>query len=264
MGNNEQDELRRVALLVGDVPSATRGVESVRPEQTLAEAQTLMSASEYSQLAVMTDAGKLMGAVSWRSIAQARLAHEKVMLSDATYDCRVVKFDDELLPQIDTVYKDDFMLVQDRSGKICGIVTAADLAYQFRDLTTQFFQIGDIEGRLRRVIGRVFTTTELRAATGQKNLSSADDMTFGQYTYLLKDVERWKKIPWGDEIDQAIFLTYLDDARRVRNKVMHSSKELLEVEKRQLERFFNLMRALDRRSLVCRAAFAGPGRALYW
>jgi hypothetical protein len=51
MGNDESHALREIALLVRHVPSAISSVVSLRSDQTLAEAQTLMSANEYSQLA---------------------------------------------------------------------------------------------------------------------------------------------------------------------------------------------------------------------
>lgn len=242
-GEKKRDDWTHAAPSVRDVPSAQSYVERVWLGQTLEAAQTLMNANEYSQLAVVSGTGKLEGAVSWRSIAQARFANECPTLSDATFRCPIVSLDNELLARIDTIYKEEFMLVTDEGDKLCGIVTAADLVYQFRDLTGAFFQISDIEGRLRRSIDRSFTPEELRTATG---LGSAADMTFGQYMHLLKDADRWKKVHWL-HADQAVFIDCLDRARRVRNKVMHASGDLSPDEKRELEQLFNVMRALDPR-----------------
>jgi CBS domain-containing protein len=244
MEHSEPREPRQVALLIRDVPSARSGVVSVRVDQTLAEAQTLMSAHQYSQLAVISGSGHLEGAVSWRSIAQARLARDDVSLKEAKARSRPVALDDDLLRQIDVIYDDDFVFVTDGEDKLCGIVTTADLTYLLRDRTTQFFQIGDSERRLRRCIDRAFSREELRAATGQKKLESAGDLTFGQYEGLLQDSARWQKMGW-EGVDQVSFIAYLDGARIIRNKVMHFGEELAPREKQQLEQFFNLMRALD-------------------
>jgi CBS domain-containing protein len=141
-GPDEQDEpleLPQVALRVRDIPSANRDVVSVRPDQTLAEAQFLMSAHDYSQLAVMSGTRDLKGAVSWRSIAQAHLAKSEISLADATArHPPVVHADQEVLDQIDIIYRADFVFVRGRDDRVCGIITTADLTDQFRELTTPF------------------------------------------------------------------------------------------------------------------------------
>jgi hypothetical protein len=47
------------------------------------------------------------------------------------------------------------------------------------------------------------------------------------------------------DLEHATFIKYLDDARVVRNKVMHSGEELERCDKQKLNRFFNLMRVLN-------------------
>lgn len=241
MSGEKKHDMEQAPLSVGDVRSAQCDLERVLIDQPLEAAQTLMNANEYSQLAVVSSTGELEGAVSWKSIARARFVNESPTLRNAMFACQTVRLNDELLPLIDTIYKEEFMLVTDESGKPSGIVTAADLAIQFRDLTGAFFQISDIERRLRHRIDSSFKTAELRAATG---LESADDMTFGQYIRLLEDVANWEKMGWP-QADQMTFLDYLDRARSVRNKVMHSTGELSDDEKLELGQLFNLMRTLE-------------------
>lgn len=231
------------ALLIRHVPSATAGVLSVRPDQSLAAAQSKMSAHDFSQLAVLGGPCDLKGAVSLGSIMRARLANAVITLADATYRPKVVHADDELLGQFDVVYNADFVFVKGADGSVCGIVTTADLNAQFRDRTTSFLQLSEIEGRLRRCIDRAFSPEELRAATGSKKLESADDMDFGQYVRLLSDEDRWGRMGW--QADQTTFVDYLDAAREVRNRVMHFGRELEPTDKLKLEHFRNLMRDLD-------------------
>jgi CBS domain-containing protein len=241
MSGEKKHVMKQAPLQVGDVPSARCDVERVLVDQTLGAAQMLMNANEYSQLAVISGTGELEGAVSWKSIARARFVNESPTLRNAMFSCKTVSPDDELLPLIDTIYKDEFMLVTDESGKPCGIITAADLAVQFRDLTDAFFQISDIERRLRHRIDSSFEAAELHAATG---LESASDMTIGQYMRLLEDADAWKRMDWP-QADQMTFLDCLDRARYVRNKVMHSTGELSKDEKLELGQLFNLMRTLE-------------------
>jgi CBS domain-containing protein len=246
-GPDEQDEpleLPAAALLVRAVPSATRNVESVHPDQTLAEAQALMTAHDYSQLAVMVGPRDLKGAISWRSIAQAQLVNSEISLADATTRFPpVVHTEEELLGQIDVIYRADFVFVRSEDDRVCGIVTTADLTAQFRDLTTPFFQLGEIEGRLRRCIDRVFDSDELSAVTGRRKVTSADNMDFGQYIRLLDNDARWQRMNW--KVNRAMFIGFLDAARVARNKVMHFGKELTNDQKHTLVQCLNFMRALD-------------------
>jgi CBS domain-containing protein len=232
------------ALLIRHVPSATGGVLSVRSDQSLAAAQSKMSAHDYSQLAVLAGPCDLKGAVSLRSIMRARFANAEVTLADATYRPKVVHSDDELLSQFDVIYNADFVLVKGADARVCGIVTTADLTAQVRDLTTSFLQLDEIEKRLRRCIDRAFRPEELRAATGNKKLESAHGMDFGQYVRLLSDEGRWHRMGWP-EADLMTFISYLEAARVVRNRVMHFGEALNPADKSKLEHFFNFVRALD-------------------
>jgi CBS domain-containing protein len=232
------------ALLVKQIPSAVHDVAFVRPDQSLAEAQSLMSANDFSQLPVLAGPHDLKGAVSWRSIAQAKRHKAQITLADATKHASIVSANDELLSQIDTIYKADFVFVRDGNDRICGIITTSDLTDQFRDLTTPFFQLGEIERRLRRCINRAFGTDELRSATGNRRVISAEDLTFGQYVRLLSDEGRWQCMDW-EWADCTMFIAYLDAARVVRNRVMHFGEELSPGDKQTLVRCLNFMRALD-------------------
>ena len=239
---DEPLQLPPAALRVKHIPSAARYVARVSPDQTLEQAQALMAAEDYSQLAVISGDRDLKGAVSWRSIARAYLIKPEISLADAIQrPAPEVRSDADLLSQIDLIYREDFVFVRGDDDRICGIVTTADLTGQFRDLTTPFFQLGEIERRLRRCIDKAFNAAELRAVTGK---GSAEEMVFGQYVRLLNDEARWRQMGWG-RLDRTMFIGYLDDARVVRNRVMHFGKELGPEDKLKLEQCLNFMRALD-------------------
>src|SRR5207249_3411426 len=62
-----------VTLIVGSLRSASQAVCSVALDATLLQAQSLMMKNDYSQLAVMSDARSLRGAVTWESIAKTSM-----------------------------------------------------------------------------------------------------------------------------------------------------------------------------------------------
>lgn len=66
----------QVSLRVGSLASANAGVGSVRLDDPLERAQALMMRSDYSQLAVQSGPRDLRGAISWESIAQAKIRRD--------------------------------------------------------------------------------------------------------------------------------------------------------------------------------------------
>lgn len=243
----EEDEplqLPTVAPRIRDIPSATAGVTSVLPDQTLGFARGLMIEHEYSQLPVMASELDLIGYVSWRSIAEAQLRKSVITLTDATKGHpHVVGADDMLLSHVHDIDEADFVFVRERDDRICGIVTSADLSYQFTDLTTPFFQVGEIENRLRIVIDNAFSPEELRQVTGNPRVKTAADLMFGQYIRLLNDETRWQRMHW-DGIDRARFIQCLDDTRKIRNKIMHFGEELTSDMKQRLTQCLRYMRTM--------------------
>jgi len=244
---SEEDEplqLPLVAPRIQDIPSASAGVTSVTPDQTLAFARGLMIEHEYSQLPVMASELDLIGYVSWRTIAEAQIRQSMITLADAVKrHPRVVRSDDILLSHVRDIDDAGFVFVRGRNDRICGIVTSADLSYQFTDLTTPFFQVGEIENRLRICIDNVFSPEELRQVTGNPRVKTAADLMFNQYLRLLNDETRWQRMHW-DGIDRARFIQCLDDTRKIRNKIMHFGEELTTDMKQRLTQCLRYMRTM--------------------
>lgn len=242
---DQQLVLPEVAWLVRDVPSATSGIVRVHPSATLEQAQQIMMENGFSQLAVMTGPTELKGAVSWEGISKARLANARVSLGNAINRFpKVVYADQELLDQLGVIYAAGYVFVRDQDDVICGIITNADLTSQFADLTTPFYQLGEIERRIRQCIKKVFSIEEVRTAIRQPGLESVDKMMFWQYQELLKDPERWQRMHWM--LDRERFIDHLNDVRIMRNHVMHfGSRPLDDSEKNRLAKFLDTMRHLS-------------------
>lgn len=244
VAEDETLQLPTVAPLIRDIPSATAGVTPVSPDATLAHARGLMIEYEFSQLPVMAGERDLIGYVSWRTIAERQLSTSVITLADVTKrDPHVVRDMGALLGQVHNIYETGFVLVRDSDGRVCGIVTCADLSGHFYDLTTPYFEVGEIENRLRICVDRVFSPEELRQVAGKARVKSAEDLTFYQYIQLLCNAVRWQRMGW-DGIDQTRFIQCLDDTRKIRNAIMHFGKELTSDERERLKQCLRYMRAL--------------------
>jgi restriction system protein len=244
----EADErlyLPQATLQIRDVRSATAGLRSVEPDASLQQVQHIMMDHGYSQLAVISGVHELKGAVSWESIAKARLAKDSPTLSDVIEKFpEVVHADQELLGQLPVIFAAGYVFVKERDGSFCGIVTNADLNKQFENLITPFMQLGEIERRMRPCISRIFDLDEIRAAVGDRKLKSPENMTFWQYFVLLKDPERWPRLHWG--LDREMFAAHLDEVRLIRNHVMHfGAQPLDDTQRTRLSSFLGIMRHLN-------------------
>jgi hypothetical protein len=235
-------------MLVRDVPSWNRPVVRVPPEYDIGQAQARLAANNCSLLAVMSGDQDLIGAVTWELIAKARVQKLVPDLKDATLaPAPAARCDEELLENIDMIEKYGFFFVRGTDDRVCGLVTAADLSVAYRRLTTPYFQLGEIERCLRHCINTHFSTEQMRAAVNRNKhrINSADDMEFGQYKEVLGDDALWSTLSFG--FDHVTFIDELDEARKVRNKIMHFGKELTSDEQAKLARCLNLMRFLNYR-----------------
>jgi hypothetical protein len=100
-------------LTIGNLPSALGGVVCVPPTATFEQAITLMLLNDYSQLAVMEGQRNLRGAVTWKSIAQARNVSPSARFSDAITEAIDVPYDKDLRDVLPTLETSEFVFVRD-------------------------------------------------------------------------------------------------------------------------------------------------------
>ena len=155
-----------------------------------------------------------------------------------------------LADAVDAIWKHDYVLVRGEDNAITGIVTAADLADQFRQLAHPFLLIGEIEHHLRSFVRGRFTIGEFTdAAKGEQEVRGPDDLTFGGYCRLFEREDSWEKLEL--RIDRKEFIKCLERVRSIRNDIMHFSPDGIEPDDlEQLERVARLLRelALTRKS----------------
>ncbi|MFI6293883.1 CBS domain-containing protein [Nonomuraea sp. NPDC050790] len=218
-------------LRLGDLPSKA---VSVLPSASLTAARTMMLRKRFSQVPVIDEDGALLGAVTWESIGRAYVASDTPTLADAITRAHVVDHDANVLDLIEYIQRDGFILVRGNDRRsVEGIVTAADLSGKFGQHARPFLLIENAETRLRNA-AEVFRVEELRAAIPKhqkKKVLEPKDLTFGNYRYLLDDVERWRTLGW--RIEQADLLNLLETVGKVRNALMHFSLDALSPEQGQ-------------------------------
>lgn len=236
-----------VALRIGSLQSATGDLCSVAMDTSLETAQSYMMRHDYSQLAVMSGTRDLRGAVTWESIAQARLRNENATLRDAIVPAPLVGEQESLLDRVPLIIESSFVFVHGDDNAIVGIVTTADLSAQFVALANPFFLLGEIERRLRLLLDQVFSRDELAQmvdpADVARNVSTVDDLTMGEYIRILENPKYWGRI--GLPVDRRIFVDALNQVREIRNDVMHFSPDPLEPSQvDELQNFLRWLRTL--------------------
>lgn len=219
------------------------GVESVPPDATFEQAITTMRLNGYSQLAVLAGPRNLRGAVTWQSIAYTRHANANARFADAIIPAHPVRYDQELieaLPDIETL---DFVFVLDETKAVKGIVTTADVVGTYRELSTPFILLGELDQVLRQIISRKFTLQEIIPLCdrgGRRTIASFDDLEIGDYQSILGNPDLWAQLGWP--LHRATFIKRLDELRITRNNVMHFNPE--PVPSNTVERLRNILKLL--------------------
>jgi restriction system protein len=248
--SNTEDVFQQApaTLRIGSLPPAK--LVSISPTSTLTFAKSLMLNRQFSQLAVIGDDQRFLGAVSWESIGKAHIATAAPSLLDTITSATVVDHDAFLLEQIEVIYSKGYVFVYnaDRS-RVTGIVTAADLTRQFGNLARPFVLIEEAENRLRRRANEVFSVDDLRAsAPGHRraHISGASDITLGNYVYLMKPAENWARLGWS--LDREYFIERLEEVVRVRNELMHFTPDPLSAKEYEaVEGLLEMLRTVDPR-----------------
>ena len=229
------------ALHVGMLPATTRGVTTVRRDNTVSEARTKMMYHNYSQLLTTQELRRLDGMISWLSIGIVgnKMQDNKC---DLVRDCLdkkypTVELDTPLLDAVETINREEVVLVLGLDKRITGIVTTTNLSRKYHELAAPFLLLQEIEDRL--LIDRTFSKTDIGRAKDprdhKRKIQEAADLTFGEYIRLPEASENWNRLDLA--LDRRVFIRLLRDVQAVRNEIMHfsaddlSSEHLAKVEK---------------------------------
>lgn len=228
-----------------------RHVACGRLDDPLSKAFGLMVAHEYSQLPVLDAGGRLHGVITWESIARAQSVRVPRTVADAAQTLvKTAREDDELFGRIEEIKQHGFLVIVGPENTVRGIVTASDLAGELRDRIEPFTVLEEIERRLRRAVS-VLSVEDLRQVWSESSnraarITSASDLTLGNYRYLLADEDRWEKLAWPFERDD--FIARLEGVTRFRNSVAHWSIDAPGRESGELaaaKQFLNMLKVVD-------------------
>lgn len=234
-GSGDADELpgRASALRISGLRSASAGIVSVSREASVGDAKTAMMRFDFSQVAVMGGVRSLYGAVGWKSIGIKEMLKPNASLADCLVLSEPVGLGDDLLRHVPRIVEEGYVFVKSKDGKICGIVTTADLSAEFAVLAGPFLLIGEVERELRRLVNGGFSPEQIQGAVGpggsDRKASNADNLSFGECVRLFESKDNWAALNWP--FGQNQFILALSETRMLRNEIMHFSPDPIEVER---------------------------------
>ncbi len=212
-----------LTIRIDVLAASQKELTSVERDEPLGYAIDIMQNCSYSQLPVM-HAGRLAGAISWESIGRGLAqATGSKLVGDCMVDAEVISIDAPLLDAVERIKDTMYVLVRGKNGEISGIVTAWDIADQFKKLAEQFLAIQEIERSLRRLVEGKFSPEELKkSAQGRREkerIQCPDDLSLGNFCNLFDDSAHWNRLKL--KVDKERFASRLDSIRCIRNRVMH-------------------------------------------
>ncbi|MGW0768913.1 CBS domain-containing protein [Streptomyces sp. NPDC002671] len=247
-------------LLLGDVPSARRGVLGVNPGTPLGQATFLMRTKSLSQVPVTTGMAQIHGVVTWGSVARMYEAGKQPTLDNAMEKDSLPVADarQELFAALPVLKEHGYLLVRGDDGCLSGIVTAADVTERFEGSARPFFIVGEIESLLRRCLGAALDEEAVKAVQTNKRpehrTGQVTDLMFGDYLKLLDGgqtkqamAERadrnWEALKWPN-MPREQFVGRLRRVKDIRNRIAHfDEKPLPQQMIDELTTFANVLRA---------------------
>lgn len=232
-----EDPIRRINTL----DSANTIPTYVNNDDSLLAATTLMQCNDFSQLPVVNgNVRKLMGYISWETIMRAKI---NGVTSDLVKDyvetkVAVLSNDTPLIEAIEIVKKHDFAVVLAKDKSLYGIVTVSDVTTQFIAETEPYVLLSELESHLRNLLRDKILVEDLKKLCNHTNgeVSSIDEMSFGDYVAVFGNEKQWKKIKIA--ADSKTFINTLDEIRLIRNEVMHFRPEKIGRAKKEVLRQF--------------------------
>ena len=235
---------------VGDLDAADKPVKCIRSNDPLEKAYTIMCKNEFSQL-VVADTDRpletaIKGTITYKSIADALISgKEKTILGCLDKTTPRVSLDDDIDIVINNLEKHDAVLVIGTNKHLSGIITAWDLSVEFASLVGPFKWIGEIELRIREQLKEKLGTEFILNFLGVSSDSDKEIemLTLGDLIRVLQNTENWGKLQISF-FDRNEFAQMLEEVRELRNRMMHFRDPLKEIEKKQLQKYCEVVRKI--------------------
>ena len=234
----------RKARTVGRLPAANERPLTVQEDATVSEATTLMRLHDVAALVVLGHGDKRRGAFTWQSLGEVALARGNVLpvhVRECFTSLDEIRHDADIFDAIEKIKRTGFVLVQ-RNGAMTGLVTFRHIEEWFSEQAGEFILLADIEQSLR-MLARTFEMHEIRSVLDESKtgtLKDHSDLTFGGILRLFQDPARWARLGLG--LDRKTALKVLDEARKLRNRVVHLKVDGIEpVEREGLHRLARIL-----------------------
>lgn len=247
-------------LLLGDIPSARRGVVSVGPGTALSQTTFLMRTKGLAQVPVTTGMAQVHGVVTWGSVAKMYEAGKAATLDNAMEKDSLPVADarQEFFAALPVIREHGYLLVRGDDGCLSGIVTAADVTDRFEGAARPFFIVGEIESLLRRCLGAALDAEAIKAVQTNKKqehrTGQVSDLMFGDYLRLLDGEQtkqsfaeradlNWEALKWPN-MPREQFVGLLKRVKDIRNRIAHFDEKPLPPEMiDELTTFAKVLRA---------------------
>ncbi|WP_215455027.1 CBS domain-containing protein [Streptomyces sp. ATCC 21386] len=247
-------------LLLGDIPSARRGVVSVGPGTPLSQTTFLMRTKGLSQIPVTTGMAQVHGVVTWGSVAKMYEAGKAATLDNAMEKDSLPVADarQEFFTALPVIREHGYLLVRGDDGCLSGVVTAADVTERFEGAARPFFIVGEIESLLRRCLGAALDAETIKAVQTnrkpERRTGQVSDLMFGDYLRLLdgdqtkqpfaEQADRnWEALKWPN-MPREQFIGLLKRVKDIRNRIAHFDEKPLPPEMiDELTTFAKVLRA---------------------
>ena len=132
--------------------------------------------------------------------------------------------DTPILTAIRAIHKHDFIIVVNKCKELLGIITTTDISSQFLELEEPFLLLEQIENQIRQLIDEKFLLEDIKKlceeTSSPKKIRTIEDLTFGDYIYLIENPERWSKLKLKS-VDRVVFIEKLKEIKNIRNDIMH-------------------------------------------
>lgn len=243
------DPIRRINTL----DSANTIPEYVNNDAPLLAATTIMQSHDFSQLPVINgNVRNLVGYISWETISKSKIngVNSDMVKDYVNPNVATLSPDTPLIQAIEIVRKHDFAVVLAKDKSLYGIVTVSDVTTQFIEETEPFVLLSELEGHLRNLLRNNILVEDLKELCTREpghEITSIDEMTFGDYVTMFGNEKQWGKLKISRMADRKTFIEELEEIRGLRNDVMHFRPAGLEDGKKELlRRFVDYLRTLTR------------------
>ena len=209
---------------VRNIPAASSGIESVKPNDNLIKVITLMKLKDYSQVAVMTTKHNIKGVITWKLIANSKSQDLDNTLAEEIMSTKINQayLDDNIINILETLKlsDEDYVFVKDKKNVWSGIVTSHDIIIKYSDQISPLISLEKVEKKLRSIILNFFNSdiSKINSKYGL-SLDNINDVVFSDYVKIFSEKSFFTQVM--PNVDKKTFVKSLSQVSMIRNKFMH-------------------------------------------